>query len=185
MELIPKDAHPMDVLKTGCAMMGCTFPENGATPEAALPCAKRLIASYLPMLLYHYHFHNSGKRIVTSSRPGETIALHFLRLLHQKKPDPDQVRTVDISLILYAEHGLAASTFNCRVTTSTLADSYSAICSAIGTLRGPLHGGANEAAMKLISQFSNPKEVTRYLDNAFSKKKKIMGFGHRVYKKCD
>jgi len=185
LELVPKDAHPMDVQKLGCDLLGCMYPESEQTPEGCVPVAIRLLASFSSMFLYHYHFHQSGKRISTAGRKGETIASHFLRTLHQSEPDPDQVRTVDVSLILYAEHGLAASSFNCRVTTSTLSDAYSAISSAIGTLKGPLHGGANEAAMHLISQFSSPQEATAWLDDAFKRKVKVMGFGHRVYKKCD
>jgi 2-methylcitrate synthase len=184
LENVPKIAHPMDVLRTGCSVLGNIYPESsGSTSQYDI--ADRLIASFGSMLLYWYHFQMNGVRINTAGSPDDTVAAHFVRLLHNTDPDPRYVRVVDATLILYSEHGLAASTFACRVTTSTMSDMYSSICTAIGTLRGPLHGGANEAAMHLISEFKNPEHAERELRNKLSRKEKIMGFGHRVYKKCD
>ena len=133
------------------------------------------------MLLYWHHFHKSNRRIETEVEGGG-LAWHFLSLLHGRPPEEIARRAVDVSLILYAEHEFNASTFSARVTASTRSDFYSAITSAIGTLRGPLHGGANEEAMKLISRFSSPDEAERELIKMLGRKERIMGFGHRVYK---
>lgn len=184
LELIPGSAHPMDVLKMGCVYLGTTAPEGKSRP--ANDIFDSLIASYGSMLFYWHHFHNSGIRLDTAGQPGDTIATHLVRMLHPgKSPNPLHVKSIDVSLILYAEHGLAASTFACRVTASTLSDIYSSMATAIGTLRGPLHGGANEAAMDLISQYSSPEEAVTGVSAMLAKREKIMGFGHRVYKKCD
>lgn len=142
LELVPLGAHPMDVMRTGCSILGNLSPESSENTEKDI--FNRLMASFGSILLYWYHFNKNGKRIDTKGNSNDTIASHFVRLMHGEEPNPLFVRTVDASLILYAEHGYAASTFACRVTTSTKADVYSAICTAIGTLRGPLHGGANE-----------------------------------------
>merc|ERR1719219_3408712 len=136
------------------------------------------------MLMYHYHFHR-GLKIATEGKDSDTIASHFLRLLHQSEPSIDEVGVVDTSLTLYAEHEFNASTFCARTTTYTLSDIYSAICSGIGTLRGPLHGGANEAAMELIEKFSSAEEATTGIKEMLARKDKIMGFGHRVYRTSD
>jgi 2-methylcitrate synthase len=144
--------------------------------------ADRLLAAFPSMLLYWHHFHQSGRRISTETDE-ESLAGHFLALLHGKAPSELQRRAVDVSLILYAEHEFNASTFSARVTASTLSDFYSAVTSAIGTLRGPLHGGANEEAMKLISRFATPDEAEAAVRTMLSGGGKIMGFGHRVYKK--
>jgi len=136
------------------------------------------------MLLYWHHFVTSGKRIVTETDDDDTAG-HFLHLLHGKKPDDLQRRALDASLILYAEHEFNASTFTARTITATLADFYSAVTGGIGALRGPLHGGANEAAMELIEQFSTPDEAEKGLMQMMAAKKLIMGFGHRVYKISD
>lgn len=183
LELIPKQAHPMDVMKTGCDVLGCIYPETADFNGAKV--FEKLIASFGSMLLYWYHFHENGARISTKGNPNDTIAEHFVRLLHQGEPNPEYSRTVDQSLILYAEHDFAASTFACRVTTSTQSDAYSAISSGIGTLKGPLHGGANEAAMRLLAEFKNPDEAEEGLLKKLAAKQLIMGFGHRVYKEFD
>jgi len=137
------------------------------------------------MLLYWHHWTTSGKRINTSTKPDDSVAVNFLKVLHntQEEPNPLFVKVLDVSLILYAEHDLAASSFAARITTSTLADFYSAIVTAIGTLRGPLHGGANEAAMHLLAQYISPEEAEKGVRAMFAKKELVMGFGHRVYKK--
>ncbi|HVW99491.1 MAG TPA: 2-methylcitrate synthase [Candidatus Babeliaceae bacterium] len=182
LELIPANTHPMDVLRTGVSMLGNLEPESKQYGQTQIP--DRLIASVPGILLYWYHFHKDNKRIKTSSDE-PNIASHFLHLLHDKKPDPEHARAVDVSLILYAEHEFNASTFAARVTTSTESDFYSAIVTGIGTLRGPLHGGANEAAMDLIAKFKNPDDAEHGIRNMLAEKVKIMGFGHRVYKISD
>ena len=183
LEQIPASAHPMDVMRTGCSMLGTLEPdgERGRN-EAAI--ADRLIASFGSMLLYWYMFKNRVQRIETASGE-DTIAGHFLRLLTGKEPDPLKKRALDVSLILYAEHEFNASTFTARVVTSTLADIYSAITAAIGALRGPLHGGANEAAMELVSQFESPAVAEKGVMQMLAARRLIMGFGHRVYKNGD
>ena len=139
-----------------------------------------LTACFGSMLLYWHHFHTNGKQIDVET-DDETTAGHFLHLLHGKQPNELQRRAVDVSLILYAEHEFNASTFAARVATSTLSDFYSAIVGAIGTLRGPLHGGANEAAMELIERFQTPDEAESAILDMLEQKQLIMGFGHRVY----
>jgi len=182
LERIPANTHPMDVLRTACSMLGTLEPETEQHDQTEI--AERLVATLPGMLLYWYHFHQSGNRIKTSSDES-SVAGHFLALLHQKTPAESLRRAVDVSLILYAEHEFNASTFAARITASTLADFYSAIVSGIGTLRGPLHGGANEAAMDLVSQFKTPDEAEKGLLGMLSNHEKIMGFGHRVYKISD
>jgi 2-methylcitrate synthase len=157
LEMIPPTAHPMDVLKVGAALMGTVRPESPSFSQ--FDVFDSLIASFGSMMCYWHHFHTFGKRISTAGEPSDSIAQHYLRLFHQAEPKSEHVETLDKSLILYAEHGLAASTFACRVTISTQADAYSGFVSAIGALRGPLHGGANEAAMELIERFKNPDEA--------------------------
>jgi len=169
-------------LRTGVSVLGCLEPETD--PSQAASIAERLMASYASMLMYHYHFHR-GLKISTEGKDNDTMASHFLRLLQQKEPDVEEVSVVDTSLTLYAEHEFNASTFTARTTTSTLTDIYSAICSGVGTLRGPLHGGANEAAMELIEQFSTPEEAVSGVKHMMATKKLVMGFGHRVYKISD
>jgi len=182
LEQLPKDAHPMDVLRTGCSALGSILPENKEHDQVFI--ANKLMSCFPSMLLYWYHFTQSGKKIdLNTGEP--SVAGHFLHLLHGKKPDNDQIACMDCSMILYAEHEFAASTFAARVTAATLSDFYSAITSAIGTLRGPLHGGANEAAMELIQQFKDPDAAEAGLRKMLTEKKLVMGFGHRVYKNCD
>lgn len=182
LELIPKTAHPMDVLRTGCSFLGTIEAET--EQHSAREVANRLLACVPSMLMYWYHFHQSGLRIDTDCFE-ESIAGYFLYLLYQQKPAEEFRRALDVSLILYAEHEFNASTFAARVTTSTESDFYSAIISGIGTLRGPLHGGANEAAMELIQQFKTPAEAEKKVREMLANKIKIMGFGHRVYKVSD
>lgn len=146
----------------------------------------RLVALFGPALIYWYHFSTSGVRIEGDTLPEDTIAENFMKLyLRKDKVEADVVRTLDVSLILYAEHDFNASTFTARVTVSTLSDFYSGITSAIGTLRGPLHGGANEAAMKLLDTFTSVEDANKKLEAMWAKKELVMGFGHRVYKKDD
>lgn len=182
LEQIPSSAHPMDVMRTGCSMLGTLEPEGPGRTQIAV--ANRLTACLSAMLLYWHHFTNGGRRIETETDDDDTAG-HFLHLLHGKKPDDLHRRAIDVSLILYAEHEYNASTFTTRIITSTLPDFYSAVTGGIGALRGPLHGGANEAAMELIEQFSTPDEAETGLLAMLAAKKLIMGFGHRVYKISD
>ncbi len=182
LEELPATANPMDVLRTGCSVLGSLEPETDRNMTETI--ANRLIASFGSMLLYWYHFHQSGTRIDTHM-DDDSIAGHFLHLLYGQKPHGVEQRTLDVSLILYAEHEFNASTFAARITTSTLSDIYSAICSAIGTLRGPLHGGANEAAMELINRFRDEDEAEHGILDMLAKKELIMGFGHRIYRQGD
>src|SRR5256885_1666623 len=182
LEQLPAATHPMDVLRTGCSALGCLEPESAQRDQ--LMIANRLLALFPSMLLYWHQFHRTGKRIETATDDPGTAA-HFLHLLAGRKADDLVVRALDASLILYAEHEFNASTFATRITTSTLADFYSAITSGIGTLRGPLHGGANEEAMALIQKFKTPAEAETGLMAMLGRKELIMGFGHRVYKTSD
>jgi 2-methylcitrate synthase len=182
LEQLPAKAHPMDVLRTGCSALGTMEPET--YEHGAHQVADRLLALFPSMLLYWHHFHTNDRRITTDTGE-ESLAGHILAMLHGKPPVELQRRAVDVSLILYAEHEFNASTFSARVTASTLSDFFAAVTSAIGTLRGPLHGGANEEAMKLISRFGSPEDAEKGLLGMLARKEKIMGFGHRVYKQAD
>ncbi|GMQ87711.1 MAG: hypothetical protein BMS9Abin08_0917 [Gammaproteobacteria bacterium] len=182
LEQLPADAHPMDVMRSGCSVLGSMEPEGEGRNQQNI--ADRLIACFGSMLLYWFHFHTHGRRIDTESEE-DSVAGHFLHMLHDKRPDPLHVRALDVSLLLYAEHEFNASTFAARVAASTLTDFYSAITAAIGTLRGPLHGGANEAAMKLIARYATPDEAEAAVMSMLAQKQRIMGFGHRVYKTSD
>ena len=182
LEQLPRDAHPMDVLRTGCSVLGTIEPETEDTNQVDV--ADRLVACLPSMLLYWHHFHRSGVRIEVETDDDETAG-HFLRLLHGREVDELQRRTVDVSMVLYAEHEFNASTFTARVAAATLTDFYSAVSGAIGTLRGPLHGGANEAAMALIERFETPDEAEATVLEMLATKQLIMGFGHRVYTVSD
>jgi 2-methylcitrate synthase len=182
LEQLPARAHPMDVLRSGCSALGAMEPE--IADSGSHQVADRLLAIFPSMLLYWYHFAQSGRRIPTATDE-VSLAGHFLALLQGKPPAELQRRAVDVSLILYAEHEFNASTFSARVTCSTLSDFHSAVTSAIGTLAGPLHGGANEEAMKLISRFDSPDEAEQGVLGMLAAREKIMGFGHRVYKQAD
>lgn len=182
LEQLPASAHPMDVLRTGCSVLGALEPETNFSEEFRV--AERLLACMPSVLVYWYHFQNSGCRI-NVELDARSIADHFLQMLHGKPASELHERAMDVSLILYAEHEFNASTFTARIVASTLSDFYSAITAGIGALRGPLHGGANEAAMELIDRFSTPDQAESTLLEMLGRKEKIMGFGHRVYKKCD
>jgi len=182
LKLIPKNTHPMDVLRTGCSFLGNIEPEENFSQQHEI--ADRLLALFPGMMCYWYAHHFKNKEISGLSDE-QTAGGHFLALLHGSKPSKIDSDMMNVSLILYAEHEFNASTFAARVTAATLADFYSAITSAIGTLRGPLHGGANEAAMELIERFKTPDEAGKALGSMLANKDKIMGFGHRVYTTCD
>ena len=161
----------MDVLRTGVSVEGCLQPQD--TPIEK--CGDRLVAVLPSILLYWYHFATNGERIDEATSNEKSIAGHFLHLLHQAPPDPDHQRCLDVSLILYAEHEFNASTFTARVISSTRSDYFSAVCGAIGALRGPLHGGANEAAMELIERFSTPEEAEVGIREMLAAKELIIG----------
>jgi 2-methylcitrate synthase len=182
LEALPGSSHPMDVLRTGCSVLGCLEPEANVDDQDSI--AIRLMALFPGMLLYWYRFHLDGSRIETASSAA-SLAEHFLQMLHGKQPSAEWIRAMDVSLTLYAEHEFNASTFAARVTAATRSDFYSAITSAIGTLRGPLHGGANEAAMELIERFQTAEQAEQGMQTALDNRELIMGFGHRVYKTRD
>lgn len=182
LEQIPLSTNMMDVLRTGCSVLGNL--ESESSTNTGLNIADRLIASFGSMLLYWYHFHKNKKSINLDT--GEkTIAGHILHLLKGVSPKESHRRCLDVSLILYAEHEFNASTFTVKTITSTLSDFYSAICGGIGALRGPLHGGANEAAWDLIKKFNNPAQAEETILQMLQRKELIMGFGHRVYTTSD
>jgi 2-methylcitrate synthase len=172
----------MDVLRTGVSMLGNLEPESAG--RAAVASADRLLASLGSMLAYWWAFREGGVRL--DLRTSEvTVAGHFLRLLTGKSPGETERRCLDVSLILYAEHEFNASTFTARTIASTLSDYHSAIIGGIGALRGPLHGGANEAAMELIGKFTDPSAAESGVKAMLASKQLIMGFGHRVYSISD
>lgn len=182
LEATPADTHPMDVLRTGVSVLGNLEPEGDFSNQSRV--AERLLATLPSMLLYWHRHHADGVQIETET-DDDSVAGHFLHMLHDKAPSDLHRKTLDTSLILYAEHEFNASTFAARVITGTLSDMHSAVTGAIGALRGPLHGGANEAAMELIEKFSSPEEATTGVLGMLERKEKIMGFGHRVYTTSD
>ncbi|NND60496.1 MAG: 2-methylcitrate synthase [Gammaproteobacteria bacterium] len=182
LEKIPADTHPMDVLRTGCSMLGTLEPEEDFAQQDFV--ADRLLAAFPSMLAYWHRFVTSGQRIDVET-DDESLAGHLLHTLTGARPGEDHRRCMDVSLILYAEHEFNASTFTCRVCAATLSDMYSCITGGIGTLRGPLHGGANEEAMALIERFDTAEQARTEVAAMLQRKEKIMGFGHAVYKVRD
>jgi len=182
LKLIPTDAHPMDVMRTGASFLGNLEPENDFSEQNQ--AANRLLAAFPAIMVYWYKFSHDGIEIDCTSDE-ESIGGHFLRLLNGSTPSEQHRRVMDVSLILYAEHEFNASTFTARVCASTLSDMYSCITGAIGTLRGPLHGGANEAAMDMIQKFSSPADAKEQMAGMLERKEKIMGFGHAIYRTSD
>lgn len=184
LELIPKNAHPMDVMRTATSFLGNIEIESDKHDQYKI--TERLIAAYPAILNYWWHFAHTGKQLdcVTVA---PTTAEHFLTLLHSEgdKPSELHIKAMNVSLILYAEHEFNASTFTARTITSTMSDYYSAVVGAIGALRGPLHGGANEAAMELIRKFKTAEEAKEGIAEMLATKQLIMGFGHRVYSEAD
>jgi 2-methylcitrate synthase len=181
LETLPASAHPMDVLRTGVSVLGCTLPEKDDHNAAgARDIADRLIACLGSMLVYWYHFSHSGHRIVVETED-DSIGGHFLHLLHRRPPPPSWVRAMHTSLILYAEHEFNASTFAARVIAGTGSDMYSSIAGAIGALRGPKHGGANEVAFEIQQRYNSPDEAEADIRERVARKEVIIGFGHPVY----
>lgn len=183
LEQIPKDAHPMDVMRTGCSMLGNLETEQDFSEQDDK--IDRMLAVFPAIITYWYRFVHEGVRIETANTESDSIGGVFLELLHGKKPSELHERVMNVSLILYAEHEFNASTFTARVCASTLSDIHSCVTGAIGSLRGPLHGGANEAAMALIQKFQTPDEAEAGLMGMLERKEKIMGFGHAVYSESD
>jgi len=185
LEEIPAAAHPMDVLRTGCSVLGTILPEKEDHNHAgACDIADKLIASFVSMLLYWYHYSHHG-RCIDVETDDDSVAGHFLHLLHGRSPSKSHQRALDKSLILYAEHEFNASTFTARVITGTGTDMYSAIAGAIGALRGPKHGGANEVAMEIISRYRSADEAEEDIVRRVANKEIVIGFGHPVYTIAD
>ena len=187
LERIPKDAHPMDVMRTGCSMLGNLETENTST-MGVFPdqenSVDRMLACFPSIICYWYRFTHDGVR-VDENTDDDSIGAHFLHMLRGEKPNELHERVMNVSLILYAEHEFNASTFTARVCASTLSDIHSCITGAIGSLRGPLHGGANEAAMDMIEKFSDADHAEKEMLGMLERKEKIMGFGHAIYSTSD
>lgn len=183
LELIPKDAHPMDVMRTGCSFLGNVETETDFSQQQDV--ADRLLATLLAIILYWYRFSHDGVRIDTLNPSVSSLAGHFLAMLHSDTPNPLHEKVMNASLILYAEHEFNASTFTARVCASTLSDMHSCITGGIGSLRGPLHGGANEAAMDMIEPWQSADEAEAAILDKLVNKEKIMGFGHAIYRERD
>jgi 2-methylcitrate synthase len=182
LERIPASAHPMDVLRTGCSFLGNLEQEGDFSSQQDV--ADRLLATFPSMITYWYRYSHDGKRINVET-DDDGIGGHFLHLLHDREPSELHARVMDVSLILYAEHEFNASTFTARVCASTLSDMHSCVTGAIGSLRGPLHGGANEMAMAMLEKYSSPEEARAHVLRMLAAKEKIMGFGHAVYRQQD
>ncbi|MFN7551305.1 MAG: 2-methylcitrate synthase [Pseudomonadota bacterium] len=181
LELLPASTHPMDVMRTGCSVLGAVLPEKDDHAAAgARDIADRLLASFGSVLLYWYHYSHNGRRIDTET-DDPSIAAHFLHLLHGRRPVELHARALDQSLILYAEHEFNASTFAARVVAGTGSDLYSAVTGAIGALRGPKHGGANEAAMEIIARYQSADEAEADIRARVERREIVIGFGHPVY----
>jgi 2-methylcitrate synthase len=182
LERIPASAHPMDVLRTGCSFLGNIEPEADFGQQQDV--ADRMLAVFPSMICYWYRFSHDNLRIDTET-DDDSIGAHFLHMLRGGRPSELHERVMNVSLILYAEHEFNASTFTARVCASTLSDLHSCVTGAIGSLRGPLHGGANEAAMEMIEQWHSPEEAEREMLGMLERKEKIMGFGHAIYSESD
>ncbi|EGQ9468123.1 2-methylcitrate synthase [Vibrio parahaemolyticus] len=183
LELIPASAHPMDVMRTGCSVLGNL--EQEMSFDEQLQATERMLVLFPAIICYWYRFSHDGVRIDTEDQTEDCIGGYFLRLLTDKEPSALHKQVMHCSLILYAEHEFNASTFAARVCASTLSDIHSCITAAIGTLRGPLHGGANEAAMEMIEDWQTPDEAEANIMQMLANKDKIMGFGHAIYRESD
>jgi 2-methylcitrate synthase len=182
LERIPAGAHPMDVMRTGCSFLGNIEPEGDFSNQQ--DAADRMLALFPSIVVYWYRYSHDGVRIDTET-DDDGIGAHFLHMLHDAPPDELAARVMDVSLILYAEHEFNASTFTARVCASTMSDLHSCITAAIGSLRGPLHGGANEAAMAMIEQYASEEEAVADVLRKLEARELIMGFGHAVYRRRD
>ncbi len=185
LEVIPASAHPMDVMRSACSILGSCLPEKETHPAAeAREIIDRMMASFGSALLYWYHYAVNGKRIEVET-DDDSIGGHFLHLLHGEKPRDSWVRAMHTSLVLYAEHEFNASTFTARVVAGTNSDMYSAITAAIGALRGPKHGGANEEAFRIQSRYHTPDQAEADIRERVARKEIVIGFGHPVYTVSD
>jgi len=185
LEQLPPSAHPMDVMRTAVSTLGCVSPEkDDHNHPGARDIADKLMASFGSMLLYWYHFSHNGRRIDVET-DDDSIGGHFLHLLHGKVPSDSWVRAMHTSLILYAEHEFNASTFAARVIAGTGSDFYSCIAGAIGALRGPKHGGANEVAFEIQKRYDTPDEAEADIRKRVENKEVVIGFGHPVYTVSD
>ncbi|MBQ0799482.1 MAG: 2-methylcitrate synthase [Porticoccaceae bacterium] len=182
LERIPASAHPMDVMRTGCSFLGNLETETDFSQQDDM--ADRLLATFPSMICYWYRFSHDGVKVETET-DDDSVGAHFLTMLRGEKPNDLHERVMNVSLILYAEHEFNASTFTGRVCASTLSDIHSCVTAAIGSLRGPLHGGANEAAMEMIEGFTSADQAETEMMGMLERKEKIMGFGHAVYSECD
>ena len=182
LERIPASAHPMDVLRSGCSMLGNLETETDFSGQDEV--IARLIAVFPSIICYWYIFSHKGTRLSTDL-DDDSIGGHFLHMLNGEAPSELFRQVMNVSLILYAEHEFNTSTFTARVCASTMSDMHSCITAAIGSLRGPLHGGANEAAMEMIQNWSSPDEAEKELLGMLERKEKVMGFGHAIYRKSD
>ncbi|MGM0521066.1 MAG: bifunctional 2-methylcitrate synthase/citrate synthase [Pseudomonadota bacterium] len=182
LEQVPKDAHPMDVMRTGASMLGNLETEESFDEQQ--DATDRLVAVLPSIICYWYRFSHEGVRIETET-DDDSVGAHFLHLLRGEAPSKLHADVMNVSLILYAEHEFNASTFTARVCASTLSDIHSCVTGAIGSLRGPLHGGANEAAMEMIEDWASPEEAEREMMGKLERKEKIMGFGHAIYRTSD
>ncbi|WP_426417448.1 bifunctional 2-methylcitrate synthase/citrate synthase [Aestuariirhabdus sp. LZHN29] len=182
LELIPADSHPMDVMRTGCSVLGNLETEQDFSEQ--IDHIDRMMALFPSIICYWYRFSHDGVRIETET-DDESIGGHFLHMLRGEKPNALHAQVMNVSLILYAEHEFNASTFTARVCASTLSDIHSCVTAAIGSLRGPLHGGANEAAMEMIENWSSAEEAESEIMAMLARKDKIMGFGHAIYRESD
>lgn len=181
LEALPKTAHPMDVLRTGVSAFGCESPESLVhSPQEAREIADQLVASSGSMLLYWYHFANTGKQINVET-DDDSVGGHFLHMLHGVAPSDEWVKAMHVSLILYAEHEFNASTFTGRVIAGTGSDIFASIAGAIGALRGPKHGGANEVALEIQERYQTVDEAQEDIQNRIANKEVVIGFGHPVY----
>ncbi len=181
LEQLPPGTHPMDVLRTAASALGCALPEAADHSDSgARDIVDRLMGSFGSMLLYWWHWSRSGRRIEVET-DDDGIAAHFLRLLHGRRPDPQAIRAMQTSLILYAEHEFNASTFTARVIAGTGSDVYSAVAGAVGALRGSKHGGANEAALEIQLRYADPAEAEADIRRRIAEKAVVIGFGHPVY----
>lgn len=183
LELIPKDAHPMDVMRTGCSILGNLEQEMDFSQQQS--STERMLALFPAIICYWYRFSHDGVRINTEDTSEDTTGGYFLKLLTDKTPSELHKQVMHCSLTVYAEHEFNASTFAARVCASTLSDIHSCVTAAIGTLRGPLHGGANEAAMAMIENWTTPEQAEEEILKMLAAKDKIMGFGHAVYRESD
>ncbi|WP_391089973.1 2-methylcitrate synthase [Vibrio sp. NH-UV-68] len=183
LELIPASAHPMDVMRTGCSVLGNLEQERDFSQQ--LDATERMLALFPAIICYWYRFSHDGVRVDTEDQSQNCIGGYFLKLLTGKEPTEMHKKVMHCSLILYAEHEFNASTFAARVCASTLSDLHSCVTAAIGTLRGPLHGGANEAAMEMIENWQTPDEAEANIMQMLANKDKIMGFGHAIYRESD